>query len=100
MVTSYAATVKCTAEATMKSAATKFTATCSVPSKANSPQSTTPKSTCHDACAIVWTVMNAAAIIGRKSVMSLHASGKKGFIEVMVVSDFLFLYFVLFHFVI
>jgi hypothetical protein len=44
--------------------------------------------------------MNAAAIIGRKPVMSLHASGKKGFIEVMVVSDLLFLYFVLFHFVI
>ena len=34
------------------------------------------------------------------AVMSLHASGKKGFMEVMVVSDLLFLYFVLFHFVI
>ena len=80
--------VKCTAEATLKSAATKFTATCSVPSKANSLQSTTPKSTCHDACAIVWTVVNAAAIIGRKRVMSLHASGTKSWIDVMVVSDF------------
>src|ERR1700693_3166507 len=40
---------------------------------------------CHDASAIVWSIVNAAAVIGRKPVMSLHASGTKTWIEMMVV---------------
>src|ERR1700693_4584493 len=40
---------------------------------------------CHDASAIVWSIVNAAAVIGRKPVMSLHASGTKGRIEMMIV---------------